>query len=75
MSAMTVQQIGTAFRTMSLVAILVIIFITALCALDIILGLGWGYTSYDLKVDLGILAFAILLRFVGLRIFAFVASG
>lgn len=71
---MSVQQIGAAFRTMSLVAILVIIFITALATLDLMFRLGWGYTFYDLKVGLGILAFAIILRFVGLRMIAFFAG-
>lgn len=71
---MSVQQIGAAFRTMSLVAMLVIIFILSLASLDLVFRLGWGYTSYDLKVGFGILAFAIILRIVGLRIIAFVAS-
>lgn len=72
MSAINVQQVGAAFRKVSLVAIVVIIFITALCAFDLMLGLGWGYTAYDLKLGLGVLVFAVVLRFIGLRIIAFV---
>lgn len=71
---MSVQQIGAAFRTMSLLAIVVIIFITALAAFDLMFRLGWGYTSYDVKVGLGILAFAIILRFIGSRIIGFFAG-
>ena len=69
---MTVEQVGAAFRRMSLVAIVVITFITALYAFDIIFRLGWGYTTYDLKMGLGVLVFAVVLRFIGLRIIKFV---
>lgn len=69
---MTVPQVGAAFRKMSFVAIVVIVFITALYACDVMFGLGWGYTTYDIKLGLGVLIFAVALRFIGLRIIAFV---
>ncbi len=71
---MTAQNVGAAFRKMSLVAIVVIIFITTLYAIDLLFRMGWGYTAYDLKLGLGVLVFAIVLRFIGLSIIKFVDS-
>lgn len=69
---MTAKDVGAAFRKMSLVAIAVIAFITALYALDLLFGFAWGYTISDLKLGLVVLVFAVALRFVGLKVIAFV---
>lgn len=65
------KKIGKNFSTMSLVAIAVIVFITALYATDLAFNLGWGYTSKDLKLGLFVLVFAVALRIVGLRMIAY----
>ena len=69
---MTVREVGSAFRKMSLIAIVVIVFIKLLYALDFIFHFGWGYSVSDLKMGLLVMAFTIVLRFVVLRIIAFV---
>jgi hypothetical protein len=68
----SIKEIGKAFNKMSLIALAVIVFISILYAADLIFSLGWGYTSKDLKLALLVLAFAIALRFVGLRVIAFI---
>lgn len=65
------KKIGSGFRTMSLIALVVIGFINLIYALDLLLHLGWGYSFNDLKVALGILVFAVILRFIGLRVIDF----
>lgn len=69
---MTARHVDAAFRKMSLVAIAVISLITAMYALDLIFSLGWGYTTYDLKLGLVVLVFAVALRSIGLKIIRFV---
>jgi hypothetical protein len=71
---MTVQEVEVAFRKMSSVAIAVIALITTLCALDIIFGLRWGYSIYDLKLGAIVLAFAFVLRIIGLKVISFVGG-
>ena len=66
------EKIGKAFNKMSFVVLAVIALITMLYVVDLVFHLGWGYTSKDLKLALFVLAFAIVLRIVGLRVIAFV---
>ena len=65
------KQIGDSFNKMSLFALAVVALITGSYALDVLFHLGWGYTILDLKIGLLILAFAVVLRFIGLRIIRF----
>ncbi len=65
------QKMAAAFNKMSLFAIAVVIFIGLLNAADLVFRLGWGYSKADLAIALIVLASAIALRFVGLRMAAF----
>ena len=62
------KKIGDSFNKTSLVVLAVVVLITSTYALDLLFHLGWGYKISDLKVGLGILLFAIILRLVGLRV-------
>lgn len=64
------ERIGVNFRRMSSTAIAVILFIMILHVLDLVFHLGWGYKANDLKVGLLVLIFALILRFLGLRVIA-----
>ena len=67
---MRVQKVQAAFNKMSLVVIVVTTFIALLNTADLLFHLGWGYSSSDLKLGLFVLLFAIVLRWIGLRIIA-----
>lgn len=65
------KKIGSGFRRMSLIALAVIVLINLIYALDFLFHLGWGYSLDDLKIAVGILVFAVILRFIGLRVIGF----
>lgn len=65
------KKIGDRFNNISAIALAIVLLITASYTLDVIFNLGWGYTTSDLKVGLLILAFGVVLRFIGLRIIRF----
>jgi hypothetical protein len=65
------KKTGDAFNKTSIAAIVVIVFIISTYALDLLFHLGWGYKISDLKVGLIIFFFALVLRYIGLKMIKF----
>jgi len=72
---MALRDISASFRRTSALIIAVICGFTLTFAADVILGLQWGYSTHDLYLALFVLISAICLRWIGLKIIAFVSEG